>query len=227
MNALSIVETILRDRRNFFCEIRENHQIEVKIGALLFSCFVFMALYGAVMGAAHSLLQAATSFFKVPMLFLATLAICVPSLHYFNILFGSKQTVLQTIAVILTGVATTAVLLFSFAPITFFFLLTSSQYPFFKLLNVAFFALAGFLGVVFLQQGLHIVTETNGEDGVHTRRLIFILWVLLYGFVGSQMAWTLRPFMGEPGMPYYLVQELGGNFYADVGISILQLLGIQ
>jgi hypothetical protein len=227
MNALSIVENILRNRRDFFREIRENHEIEYKIGALLLSCFVFLALYGAVMGAAHSVVQSVTSFLKVPTLFLATLAICVPSLHYFNILFGSKQSVLQTIAVILTGVATTSVLLFSLAPITLFFLLSSSQYPFFKLLNVAFFALAGCLGVVFLSQGLRIVTEASEDDGIHTRRRIFMLWVLLYGFVGSQMAWTLRPFLGEPGNPYYLFQELGGNFYSDVRPSILQLLGFQ
>jgi hypothetical protein len=119
------------------------------------------------------------------------------------------------------------VLLFSLAPITLFFLLSSSQYPFFKLLNVAFFGLAGLLGVVFLSQGLRIVTESTGKEGTNTRRMIFFLWVLLYGFVGSQMAWTLRPFMGEPGTPYYLFQELGGNFYADIGMSILQLLGFK
>jgi hypothetical protein len=179
MRPLSIIETILRDRRDFFREIREGIAIEYKIGALLLSCFISLALYGAVVGSAHSVVQAMTSFFKVPTLFLATLAICVPSLHYFNILFGSRQSVLQTIAVILTGVVTTSVLLFSLAPITLFFLLTSSQYPFFKLLNVTFFALAGFLGVAFLSQGLRIVTEGSGDDGIRTRRMFFILWVLL------------------------------------------------
>lgn len=227
MKSLMIIETILRNREEFFVEIRESRDLGLKIHQMLISCFAFLAIYGLVMGAAHSPFQAISSFFKVPILFLATLVICVPSLHYFNILFGSKQTILQTLAMILTVVSTTAVLLFSLAPITLFFLLTSSAYEFFKLLNVAFFAIAGFLGVAFLRQGLTIVTEIDNQQGVDSRRAIFVLWVLLYGFVGSQMAWTLRPFMGEPGTPFYLLLELGGNFYADVLKSFGELITIQ
>jgi hypothetical protein len=33
--------------------------------------------------------------------------------------------------------------------------------------------------------------------------------------------------MREPGNPYYLFQGLGGNFYSDVGKSILQLSGLK
>jgi hypothetical protein len=226
MKSLLIIETILRNREEFFVEIRESTDLPRKIQAMLFSSFIFLAIYGLVMGAAHSPLQAIASFFKVPILFLATLLITVPSLHYFNILFGSKQTILQTLAMILTAVSTTAVLLFSLAPITLFFLLSSSEYEFFKLLNVTFFAIAGFLGVSFLRQGLKIVTELDNQQGLASRRAIFFLWVLLYGFVGSQMAWTLRPFMGEPGEPFYLLLELGGNFYADVLKSFGELIGI-
>jgi hypothetical protein len=227
MKSLTIIETILRNREEFFLQIRDSVELVHKIQDMLLSCFVFLAIYGLVMGAAHSPLQAISSFFKVPLLFLATLLICVPSLHYFNILFGSKQTILQTLAMILTAVSTTSVLLFSLAPITLFFLLTSSEYEFFKLLNVTFFAIAGFLGVSFLRQGLKIVTDLDDQQGLNSRRAIFFLWVVLYGFVGSQMAWTLRPFMGEPGAPYYLLQELGGNFYADVLKSFGDLINIQ
>jgi hypothetical protein len=175
------------------------------------------------MGASHSFLQALTSSIKLPILFLATLAICAPSLHFFYVLFGSQQTILQTIALILTAIATTAVLLFSLAPITFFFLITSSQYPFFKLLNVFFFTIAGFLGVMFLRQGIRSVTETGDAKDVRSRRPIFVIWALLYGFVGSQMAWTLSPFLGDPILPYVLLRQSGSNFYADVLNSIVLL----
>ncbi len=222
---LTIVETILRNRRKFFTEIRQQIDVPQKIRAMLVSCFVFLAIYGVVMGASHSVQQAVASFVKLPLLFLATLAICTPSLHFFNILFGSKQTMLQTIALILTAISTTAVLLFSLAPITFFFLISSSQYEFFKLLNVVFFAIAGFLGVFFLRQGMQITTETEDErEGLKTRRLIFVLWIILYGFVGSQMAWTLHPFIGEPNAPFRLFDNWGGNFYSDVLFSLNALL---
>lgn len=225
MQYLTIVETILRDRAQFFSNIRGGKQIPEKIIAMLISCSVFLAIYGTVMGASHSVLQAFTSLVKLPFLFLVTLAICAPSLHFFYVLFGSQQTIFQTIALILTALTTTSVLLFSLAPITLFFLVTSSQYPFFKLLNVAFFAIAGFLGVAFLRWGIQVVTESEDENGIKTRRTIFVIWAFLYGFVGSQMAWTLSPFMGDPTQPYMLFKQAGGNFYSDVFNSLLLLFG--
>jgi hypothetical protein len=224
MQHLTIVETILRNRYDFFADIRSGTGLGEKIRSMLISCLVFLASYGLVMGASHSPIQATRSAFKLPILFLVTLIICTPSLHYFNILFGSKQTLPQTIALIMTAMTTTSVLLLSFAPITLFFLLTSSQYPFFKLLNVAFFAVAGAMGILFLRQGLKIVTMQDESEGKDTRRMIFTLWVILYGFVGSQMAWTLSPFIGQPGEPFVLVSQVGGNFYADVIASAQELL---
>lgn len=105
MEHISIVEVILRERRKFFTEIRQFIDVPQKIQALFISCFIFLAVYGGVMGAAHSLTQAAMNLIKLPLLFLATLAICTPSLHFFNILFGSRQTMAQTIALILTAMA--------------------------------------------------------------------------------------------------------------------------
>lgn len=224
MNKLTIIETILRDRWRFFSEIREGVEVSGKIQAMLLSCAVFLAIYGLVMGASHSIPQAFSAMVKLPILFLLTLAICAPSLHFFNILFGSKQTILQTIALILTAISTSSVLLFSLAPITLFFLLTSSGYQFYKLLNVVFFAIAGLLGAVFLRQGMRIVTELEGDEGLQTRRTIFYLWVLVYGFVGSQMAWTISPFMGNPADSFMLMKPLGGNVYSDIFESLRQLL---
>ena len=224
---LTIIEKILRNRLEFFQEIRDGLQVGQKMQAMFASCLVFLACYGFVMGASHSGWQAFAGAFKLPMLFLATLAICAPSLHFFNILFGSKQTIMQTIALILTGISTTAVLLFSLAPITLFFLTTSSEYAFFKLLNVVFFVIAGVMGVVFLRHGMQIVTESDGDEGIHTRRMIFMLWVLVYGFVGSQMAWTLSPFIGDPGRDFILFRREGGNIYVDILESLAHLLRVN
>lgn len=228
LEQITIIETILRNRRKFFTEIRQDIDVFPKIRAMFLSCLLFLAIYGGVMGAAHSPMQAGASLVKLPMLFLATLAICAPSLHFFNILFGSQQTIKQTLALILTAISTTSVLLFSLAPITFFFLISTSQYGFFKLLNVIFFIIAGVLGVVFLRQGVEIVTEREDEaEGIKTRRLIFVIWVLLFGFVGSQMAWTLSPFLGDPTQPFILFAQRGGNFYGDVLNTLFDLMFLR
>jgi hypothetical protein len=224
MENFAIVETILRNRHGFFASIRDSEDLPKKIKAMLISCFVFLAIYGAVMGMTHSPLQVLSSAIKLPFLFLVTLIICAPSLYIFNLLFGSKQTLPQNVALILTAMTTTAVLLLSFAPITVFFVLTSQHYDFFKLLNVVFFAIAAFTGVSFLRLGMFTITDATTKEGSQARRVIFSLWVVLYAFVGSQMAWTLSPFIGAPGEPYIVFSRFGGNFYSDVIATIGRLL---
>src|SRR5215207_9626408 len=204
MENFAIVETILRDRFDFYGEIRDSKGLKTKIKFRLMTTFAFLALYGAVMGTSHGPFQAISSMLKLPVLFLATLMICTPSLHFFNVFFGSRQTLLQTVSAILTGFTTTSVLLVSFAPITLFFSMSSGNYAFFKLLNVFFFAVSAALGLVFMRQGLQVVSETDNPHGYRTRRIIFALWILLYAFVGSQMAWTLSPFIGDPDAPFVI-----------------------
>jgi hypothetical protein len=221
---LAIIETILRNRHQFFAEIREGVDLGRKMRAMLISSIAFFALYGSVMGSTHSLWQAISSAVKLPLLFLATLVVCSPTLYFFNLIFGSKQSLMQNFTVILTAITVTAVLLLSFAPIVLFFLLTTSQYQFFKLLNVGVFTIAGLVGVIFLGQGMRIVSA-GGEEGALARRNVVRLWILIYAFVGSQMAWTLRPFIGAPGLQFEMFRQLGGNFYANIFASIGEILG--
>jgi hypothetical protein len=225
MRNLAVIETILRNRRQFFTEIREGVNLSAKVRAMLISSFLFLALYGAVMGSTHSLWQTLSSAVKLPILFLATLMICSPSLYFFNLLFGSRQSLTQNVALTLTAITVTAVLLLSFAPIVLFFLLTTSQYQFFKLLNVGVFAISGVIGMVFLSQGMHIVSA-DSEEGAKARVTVLRLWILVYAFVGSQMAWTLRPYIGFPGASFELIRQLGGNFYTDIFASIGEFLGL-
>ena len=224
MNNLAIIETILRNRRGFFIEIRDGVELGHKMRAMLVSGVAFLALYGAVMGSTHSLWQALSSAVKLPILFLATLVVCSPTLYFFNLIFGSNQSLTQNFALILTALTVTAVLLLSFAPIVLFFLLTTSHYQFFKLLNVGVFTIAGIVGVTFLGHGMRIVSA-SGKERAGARRNVVRLWILIYAFVGSQMAWTLRPFIGAPGLQFELFRQLGGSFYANIFVSIGEILG--
>jgi hypothetical protein len=224
VNNLAIIETILRNRHRFFGEIRTGVELNSKMRAMLVSSIVFLALYGTVMGSTHSLWQALSSAIKLPLLFLATLIICSPTLYFFNLIFGSNQSLTQNFCLILTAITVTAVLLLSLSPIVLFFLLTTSNYQFFKLLNVGVFAISGIIGVYFLSQGMQIVS-LGGDEGQQARRMVLRLWILVYAFVGSQMAWTLRPFIGAPGLLFELFRQLGGNFYTNIFASIGELLG--
>jgi hypothetical protein len=215
---------LLRDRAAFLEEIRSGVKLDSKSIALLICSSLFFAVYGAIIGSFHSWAQALSSAVKLPALYLITLIICFPTLYFFNILFGSRKTFGQHFVMLMTAVSVISVLLFSFAPITLFFLISTYNYQFFMLLNVAFFAITGFIGIKFLYQGMRIMAEQDSE-GKETRMSILRFWLILYAFVGTQLAWTLRPFFGMPGSPFVLFRELEGNFYLSLMQAIGEIMG--
>ncbi len=222
----SVVIGLLRDRSSFLEEIRSGIRLNSKSTALLICSSIFFAIYGAIIGSSHSWMQALSSAFKLPCLYLITLIICFPTLYFFNILFGSRKTAGQHFAMLLTAASVISVLLFSFAPITLFFLLSTQNYQFYKLLNVAIFAITGFIGIKFLYQGMQLLS-TEDKEGLETRMNILRFWLILYAFVGTQLAWTLRPFFGTPQAPFELFRQMQGNFYLDIVQAFGEILGLR
>jgi len=90
------------------------------------------------------------------------------------------------------------------------------------LLNVAIFSLTGFIGVRLFYKGVKTVMEFN-EETPKIRTQLLLFWLVLYGLVGSQLGWTLRPFFGAPGEPFQLFRNVEGNFYSQVVRSIFSL----
>ena len=110
-----------------------------------------------------------------------------------------------------------------FAPVTLFFIITTRHYQFFKIFNVVFFAIAGILGIVFFARTQSkFFDDTPQPKG---KAAFLRLWFLLYAFVGTQLAWTLRPFFGAPGLRFEIFRGLGGNFYTDIIKSVGHILG--
>ncbi|MEX0269127.1 hypothetical protein AB3R30_08285 [Leptolyngbyaceae cyanobacterium UHCC 1019] len=220
MNYFSTVVTLLRDRQVFLEEIHEGVKLKSKISALMISSFCFFAIYGAIIGMFHSPLQALASAIKLPALYLITLLVCLPTLYIFNALFGSKKTIAQHFTYLLTAVCVIAVLLCAFAPVTLFFLITVNDYSFFLLMNVIIFSLTGILGISFLYQAMKPISD---GDGAKVRTSILRFWLCLYGFVGTQLGWTLRPFFGSPG-DFELFRPREGSFFSGVWTALINLL---
>ncbi|MDJ0695932.1 actin-binding WH2 domain-containing protein [Mastigocoleus sp. MO_188.B34] len=222
----AVLTGLLRERQGFLEEIRQGHRLTIKITSLLVCSSLFLAIYGGIIGAYHSWMQALASAVKLPALYLITLIICLPTLFFANIIFGSKRSFGQYFALVMTAIAITSVLLFSFAPITLFFMISTSNYQFLILLNVILFAITGLIGILFLYKAAKIVIEQEGE-GSNTRSKIIQYWLFLYAFVGSQLGWTLRPFFGNPGSPFQLFREKEGNFYLSIIKALAYLFGIH
>ncbi|HEY9612946.1 actin-binding WH2 domain-containing protein [Allocoleopsis sp.] len=222
--SFSVLIGLLRDRTSFLEEIRTGVKLSSKSTALLICSSIFFALYGAIIGSFNGWAQALSSAVKLPSLYLITLIICFPTLYFFNILFGSRKTAGQHFTMLLTAASVISVLLFSFAPITLFFLITTYNYQFFKLLNVAILAITGIIGVKFLYQGMQLLSHED-EEGLKTRMSILRFWLILYAFVGTQLAWTLRPFFGRPNSPFELFRQMQGNFYLDIFQALGEIFG--
>jgi hypothetical protein len=240
-----VIERFLRDREGVWRQIRLEHRLNALIGQMLANATVALACYGLVMGSSHSIWQSLASAVKLPILFLLTLAICLPTLYLFNLVCGGRLSARQALALVLAAITVTATLTLAFAPITLFFMVTAQSYPFFILLNTAILALTGAMGLSFLVGGMRSINAqtqaeqpepaespepADGEQKPASPRLqpvnmaLLQIWLLLYGFVGTQLAWTLRPFHGDPEKPFTLFRSIESNFYLGVVEAILGLL---
>jgi len=85
-----IIERILRDRAGIWDQIIAERDLPKLILRMLVTSVISLAAYGAVLGASNSWLQALVSTVKLPLLFLITLAICLPTLYLFNLVFGAR-----------------------------------------------------------------------------------------------------------------------------------------
>ncbi|MEV4210264.1 hypothetical protein [Micromonospora sp. NPDC049662] len=331
-----VIERILRDRQGIWQQIVAEGDLNALTGRMLASSAIALACYGAVLGAFHSPLMALTSALKLPLLFLVTLAICLPTLYLFNLVFGARLSVRQSLALVMVAITVTSMLAVAFAPISLFFLITAPDYGFFKLLNVAILTLSALVGLRFLTGGMQVLndhgllapatttatvpaqvsvpaaanapvqvdapvavpvggtpgaaepvavpagaavasaangaapegasattttpapaavpTQWGGQPGTAfppgmvppgypaqqrhwgnppvrrgepTQRpasmTLLYIWILLFGFVGTQLAWTLRPFFGDPGQDFSLFRSIDGNFYAEILRTIANL----
>lgn len=231
LRPFAVVERVLRNRIAYYAEIARGETLQQKIADLAIVTVVGLAIFGFVAGlSGRNILQAVVAAVKMPGLFLASGIICLPTLYYFSVLFGSRLRFLQTITLILTTQAIAAVLAVGTAPISLLFLLSGAELPFLVVLNIGVLALSATLGLIFLVQGVLYVQETEPPDKVTFfgwagmlikgtfRSIVLVAWTVVYGLVGTQLSYTLRPFFGIP--------LAGNNFWTGMNSIILSLLSM-
>ena len=218
----------LRDRALFIEEINRSKSLDRKILSLLVCSSLFFALYGAIIGSIHGWLQMLSSAFKLPALYLITLLICLPTLYFLDIIFGSKKKFSQYVTLLLASMSLISVMLFGFAPVSLFFRLSINDYIFLVLLNLTVLVITGIIGIRFFYQGmLSIIPDETASETLENRKRLIQCWLFLYGFVGSQLGWTLRPFFGTPDRPFALYRDIESNFYVQVIKIIGNVLGLN
>jgi hypothetical protein len=137
--------------------------------------------------------------------------------------------------------------LVALSPVTLLFGMTTSSYQFFKLLNVGIFIVSWFLGAAFFRAiyapHTPVIAEVDQEGNDNDKASIeetsrhenqqkvfayFIrFWFLLYGFVATQIAWMLRPFVCSSSLEFELFRGMRDNVYGDILRSIAHILGFR
>jgi hypothetical protein len=226
MNHFAILMEFLRDRPKFLENIQNGKYVEKYIFAFAICSSFFFALYGGILGSFSGGGQAIASAIKLPALYLLTLLLCLPALFFFDVVGGSKQTFGQYLCLLLASMSAISVMLFGFAPISLFFRFSMNDYNFFKLLNVIILAASSFVGIQFFYRGMLLINDVKNLPK-QRRKLSIKVWLILYGFVGSQLGWTLRPFFGSPGKSFEIFRNIESNFYAHLVHIISQFFTIN
>ncbi len=186
-------------------------------------------LYGAAMGWWRAPQQALYVAVKFPLIILLTTAGNALLNAMLAPLLGLNIPFRQSFSAILMSFTVTAAILGAFSPLMAFMVWNAPQmspevsgatYSFIKLTHVAAIAFAGTMGNARLFQLL----ARLGGSRIVARRVLFA-WLAVNLFLGSQLSWILRPFIGSPSLPvqFFRTTALHGNFYENVFHSLLQI----
>jgi hypothetical protein len=181
----------------------------------------FGMAYGAVMGSFAGvrdghLLQIFYSAVKVPLLLVATSLIALPNFFVLNTLFGLRRDFAQAVRALAATQAGLAVVLASLAPLTLVWYATSADYNSALRFNAVMFAVASFGAQILLRGYYQPLIRRNPRH-----RLMLWLWLTIYVFVGIQMGWVLRPFIGDPGAP---VQFFRAEAWSNAYVVVFKLI---
>jgi hypothetical protein len=167
----------------------------------------FGMLYGGVMGTYGGLAgdrpwQLLYSGLKVPFLIVTTFGLSIPSFYVMNALLGLREDFHRVVRALITTQAGLTVILTSLAPFTAFWYVSGSTYQPAILFNGAMFAVAS-IGAQWILRRAYEPLIRKDEKHLWMLRT----WIFIYVFVGIQMAWVLRPFVGDPGRPVQFFRE--------------------
>jgi hypothetical protein len=169
--------------------------------ALAVCVFGFGFLYGAAMGsyggvAGDRLWQLLYSGLKVPILLLLNFLIGLPNFFVLNTLFGLRRDFREALRALVAAQAGLAIVLASCAPLTLFWYASFADYSAALQFNGFIFAVASFAGQHLLRGYYRPLVLRNPRHGP-----LLWTWLALYIFIGMQMAWIMRPFVGAPSAP--------------------------
>ncbi len=187
-------------------------------------------LYGATMGWWRGPEQALFVAIKFPLIILLVTAGNALLNGLLAPLLGLNIRFYQSFSAIVMSFTVTAAILGAFTPVIAFLVwnapgmaskMSGSTYSVILLAHVLTIALAGMTGNLRLFQ-LLLSLSAERKSAVS----VLAAWLAGNLFLGSQLTWILRPFIGSPGLPVQFLRPdaFHGNFYEAVFRAIHRIL---
>lgn len=190
----------------------------LRLRSLVATTCLFGVTYGAVMGsyagfAPDRWQQILYSAVKVPLLILVSFALSVPSFYVFCAILGLSRefpAALRGLAATQSGMA---IILASLAPLTVLWYVSVPDYNSAITFNGLMFAAASFSAQILLRRHYAPLIAANPRH-----RWMLGVWLVVYVFIAIQLAWVLRPFIGDPTQPpqFFRREVLSDNAYVVV-----------
>ncbi|CAG1009449.1 hypothetical protein PHYC_03704 [Phycisphaerales bacterium] len=179
-------------------------------------------LYGAAMGwfsvdSPARVLMPVYIAIKMPILIGATTLLCLPGFFVINSILGLRSDFGEAWRAITGAQAAMTLALLSLAPVTLFAYAGGMGHLDAVRFNAVMFTLATGAAQVVLFVRYRRLRALSPRHG-----WAMWFWVILYGFVGIQMGWMLRPFIGTPGKPVAFFRE---EPFSNAYVVIAKLLG--
>lgn len=209
-NALGQVDLLLRDRERLLDRVEEGRDLLKLSRVMLVTVCLGAAAFGAAVGVVRGGEQIAYAAIKLPVALLLTAGLCVPALSALRRAFQGAWQVKRDVALVLASLGLTSLVMAATAPLI---LMARSFHAGYHQMILMVAACAGLSGLV----GLHLFAR-GFERWVPKERLtLAVVLLTLFAMVGSQMTWTLRPWVVRPKteqVPF--VRPIEGSFFDAV-----------
>ncbi len=178
---------------------------------LLSITVVGAAIFGGVVGAYRGGIQVPFAALKMPLLFLAPVALGLPAVRALFAVDTDAVAWHKLGLAGLVGMARAAVLAAAFSPVLWLYYSVGPDY------HAAILALAGSLALVALP-GLTTLARALPRAG--RRQVLATVGALsILGVLTAQAGWVLRPFVARPNAPVTLLRPVEADVFSSLGAS--------
>lgn len=188
--------------------------------------------FGAAMGSWRAAEQALFCAIKLPLILLLTAlgngllnAMLAP-------LLGLNLSLRQTLLAVLLSFTIAAVILGAFSPLLWFLIwnlppitaATQQVYEAHRVILLAETLMIAFAGITANFRLLQLLRELSVRRAIAHK--VLFAWLAGNLFLGSQLAWILRPFVGSPGLEVQFLRPnaFEGNFFESIWNTARHLL---